>query len=90
MTSGKTGFHAKLFEQCNEYLIRNGYSFSAFSDSYNQLFPKNALRTLIRQRLVECWFRTKILQFEYQINNKDIPYIDAKRTENEITLYLRR
>jgi hypothetical protein len=82
MTSGKTGFHSKLFEQCNEYLLRNGFSFSAFSDSYNQLFPKNGLRTLIRQRMVECWFRSKILEFEHQTSDKEIPYIEAKLTEN--------
>ena len=44
MTSSETGFSKKIFQQCNEYLIRNGFSFSAFSDSYNELFAKTAVR----------------------------------------------
>ena len=31
--------------------------------------------------MVECWFRTKILEFEYQISDKDILLIESKKTE---------
>ena len=81
MTSSETGFSKKIFQQCNEYLIRNGFSFSAFSDSYNELFAKTAVRPLQRQRLVECWFQAKILHIENQLSDNHIPYFNCKQTE---------
>lgn len=81
MTSNETGFSKTVFNQCNEYLVRNGFSFTAFSDSYNHLFSKIALRPLQRQRLVECWFQAKILDIEKQMYSDHIPFFNSKESE---------